>query len=485
MLRGVRVLLGLGVLSTLSSIVGCQASSDDGASTGDAIVETDCAHSSSCVVAQAALKGSIKEKLASEIDSGWLEKGPIKVRTTFTLNPPKDEPLFLVEMPKGATLEASWSPATKGSISIRPRADKTAMGDMKVHYTLIPTLAAEIYGVTVNYDSTQLLEKLTDRDLNYDAKSDAQIAPWGFAGAQTTVPAPKLEDSTLFGLAFADLGVDSSIAEGQLAIQAVARPTFTYKTKSIGIDSSSVSSLDGTAKIPVGDYDSVDVIARVDGQLDMAGDLDVRPVVVMDTVAGVPTLGLLKYSFSVANKPFQGTSAVHFDPANIHIPLPNVKVPTTPFSLGDAQSDTKLTKTVTVQNTGELAAVLQVTSSDPKFTVPSTDIKIDPKSSYNLEVAFQPEGSGASSATITVKSNDPDSPEQTFQVSANGPSDPDPVADAPEEETPTKKAAPHKTSESGCSIVATGTTGTTTTTAAPFALALGLGLLLARRRRAS
>ncbi len=483
MLRSAVGVVGLGVLTTL---VACSAPTEEVASgSNDAIVQKDCASQDSCFVAEAALTGRITEKLATEIDSGWLVKGPIKVRTKFTIDPPKDEPLLKVELPKGALVEASWTAADKGSITLKPRTEEKAQGQMKVRYTLVPTLQADLYGVSVNYDSTQLLEKVVGGEFKYDAKSESPIAPWGFQGAETTVPAPKISESTIFGLPFADLGVGEGTAEGQLAIQAVARPSFKYKTKSIGLDSAAVTAPDGTAKVPVGDYDSVDVITRVEGELTLAGELDVRPVVAVDSVAGVNTYGLVKYSFSVATKSFNGVTPVQFDSASIHIPLPNVKVPQTPFSLGTAQSESKLTKKVTIQNTGELAAVFRVKSSDSKFSVPSSPIKIEPKSKYDLEVAFEPEGSGSASSTITVTSNDPDSPEQTFTVSANGPPEPEAVEEEePEDDTPVtprkKKAAP-KAAE-GCSV---GAPGTSASAAAPWAIAFGLGLLARRRRRSA
>lgn len=488
MLRSACVLASLGVLSALTAA--CTAGSEEATSSADAVTQKDCAELDTCVVAETALTGTIKEKLATQIDSGWLEKGPIKVRTKFTIDPPKDEPLVSVSMPKGAVLEASWSPSAKGALTIRARnvkpegtANKVASetGNLKVRYTLVPTLEGKIYGVSVNYDSTQLLEKVIGKEFKYDAQSETKFTPWGFEGAATTVPAPKLSESTIFGIPFTDLGIDEDTAEGQLAIQAIARPTFTYKTKGIQLDNEAVRSADSSTKVTIGDYDAVDVIVRVEGELGLTGELDVRPVVAVDTVAGLPTLGLVNYSFSVTTKSFAGTTPVQFEPANIHIPLPNVKVPTIPFSLGTAESDARLTKKVTIENTGERAAVFTAESSDPKFIVASTPIKIEPKSKVSLEVAFQPEGSGPSSANITIKSNDPDSPEQSFQVSANGPAEPDPVEEPEEDDAPVVKAPSAKPkSDGGCSM---GATGTGVSSAAPWGIALGVALLARRRKR--
>lgn len=478
-----RVLVG--VLPLLSLLSGCSAIEEESAGSNDALEERqECAKSASCVVAGTALKGTITEKLATEIDSGWLQKGPVKVRTRFTIDPPKGEPLLTVDMPKGAQLEASWSPSAKGKLTLRPRTEKGAEGEMKVRYTLVPALQADLWGAQVNYDSTQLLEKLAGRDFNYDAQTEAKITPWGFEGAEANVPAPRLSESTIFGLPFSDLGVGPEIAEGRLAIQAVARPTFVYKTKSVQLDSESVRKAEGTTTIFIGDSDAVDVVAHVEGEIDLSGSLDIRPVVAPETIAGIPTFGLVDMSFSVASKDFGGVSPVQFEPAAIHIPLPNVKVPKTPFSIGTATSTAKISKAVTIENTGELAAVFTVESSNPQFTVPAGTIRIDPKSSYELEIAFAPEGSGPASSTITVKSNDPDSPKQSIKVSANGPPPPaaeeDEAAEDADEPETNDAPVPTPRASDGCSLVATGTGAPAVS---PFALALGLALLVRRRRR--
>ncbi len=476
----------VGMIPLLGLLTGCAVAEEDSTGSNDALEERrECSKSASCVVAGAELRGTIREKLPTEIDSGWLQKGPVRVRTRFTIDPPKGEPLLTVDMPKGAQLEASWSRSAKGRITIRPRTEKGAEGELQVRFTLVPALQADLWGVQVNYDSTQLLEKLAGRDFNYDAQSDAKLTPWGFDGAEANVPAPRLSDSTIFGLPFSDLGVGADIAEGQLAIQAAARPTFVYKTKSIELDAESVRTSEGTTSVFVGDADAIDVVTRLEGEISLSGTLDVRPVVAPDTIAGVPTFGLVDFSFSAASKPFAGTAPVQFEATTVHIPLPNVKVPSIPFSIGAATSTAPISKTVVIENTGELAAVFEVESSNPQFSVSKGEIRIEPKSTYELTISFTPEGSGPSSSTITVKSNDPDSPEQSIKVSANGPPTPAEDAEEPvEEEAPTTDDAPApvRKSSGGCAFVATGTHAPAVS---PIAVVFGLGLLARRRQKRS
>jgi len=435
-----------------------------------------------CAVGTAALKAEIKTQLPTVIDSGYMEKGPFKIRTRFTIDPVGSDPLLTVDMPKGAMVSASWS--EKGFITVRPVVEQGTKGTMDVHYTLTPSLEANVYGVGVNYNATQLVNKIPGAKFNYDKEASMPILPWGFEAAALPVPAPALDQSTIFSLPLTSIGVGTGTAEGTLAIQAAAKPTFTYVTKEVRLDSGSVTSADGSVKLAIGDADFINISASIAGELSLGGTLDIRPVVKVDSVAGIPTFGLTKYSFSAVSKPIGGgaPTAVSFDNTDIHIPLPNVKVPSATLNMGTVKAGATNEKTVTIDSTGEMAGKLTFTSSDPQFTVPSGDVRVDSKSKHELKVVFKPSSDGAASATITVRSNDPDSPEQTFRVAANGASL-DPKGEGEDESGPRQggvKDLEAPPDEGGCSI---GTVGGRSTTGYA-GLALGLGLaVFARRRR--
>ncbi len=160
----------------------------------------------------------------------------------------------------------------------------------------------------------------------------------------------------------------------------------------------------------------------------------------------------------------------------LHIPLPNVKVPSDGLDL-------RTKHTVTIQNTGEMDAVLTFASSDAAFTVPSGQVKVASKGTYDLNVAYS--GQNASTATITVKSNDPDSPEQTFEVAANGAQLSKPNGgdgSSPSETGSDGTAGQQSTESSGCSA-APRSDAAGRSTGALLALGLALATALRRRRR--
>lgn len=467
----------LGSLAALSGSVAKADTSPAGAAGCDSATLT-------CAVGSAALHADLRNQLPTIIDSGVMDKGKIKIRTRFTIDPVKGatEPLVSVDMPQGAMVKASWS--EKGFVQLTPVVGADAKGTIAVKYTLTPSLEAEIYGFPVNYDSTQLLNKIPGAKINYEAAKSATFTPWGFAGAPVAVPAPKLENSTLFSLPFTQFGIGTGTVTGSLAIQAAAAPTFTYTTKTILFDGVAVTKADGSAKVSIGDADFLEVGANISGQIAVSGNLDVKPVVKIDTVAGIPTFGLTTFSFSVVSKPIGGAPApISFQNATIHIPLPNVKVPATPLGLGDVKGGSEAFKTIAIDNTGEMGARLEFKSSDPQFQVPSGAITVGSKSKYDLKVVFKPSNGSAASATITVKSNDPDSPEQTFRVAANGAPLGDENDDGDSKRSGGVSDLDSPPSDEGCSV---GTVGSksTSTYAGLAGLALGLAVI-ARRRRSS
>jgi MYXO-CTERM domain-containing protein len=437
-----------------------------------------------CSKGSAKLEARIKSQLPTQIDSGMMDKGAIKIRTRFTIDPVGSDPLLAIDMQRGALVEASWN--EKGYVDVHPVPEQGAQGTMSVHYTLTPSLEASIYGIGVSYDAAQLVNKLPGGKFNYDAKGASPIQPWGFAGASVTIPAPPLDQSTIFTIPFSQLGVSTGIAEGTLSIQAAANPTFRYVTKDVRLDAASITSADGSAKIAVGDADFLDVTAMVAGELSLAGNLDVRPVVKVDSVDGYPTFGLVKFAFTAVSKPLAGAPIpVGFANTEIHIPLPNVKVPATPVNMGTVKPGQQSEQTVSIDSTGEMDGRLTFTSSDPQFTVPSGEVRVGSKSKHALKVVFKPNSDGAASATITVRSNDPDSPEQTFRVAANGASlDPRGEDDGDDGTSNPKRTGGVKDlepppSDEGCACATVGAGSLN----AYAALALGLGLAVVVRRR--
>lgn len=433
-----------------------------------------------CTVGVGEIKAQVSSTNGDVIDSGWMESGSIKIRAKFNLAPVGREPFVNVALPGAALVEATWS--EKGFVDLKPLDGAT--GTMDVRYTLVPAIEANVYGIAITKSAQELINSnISGASFNYDVKASGSVPSWGLAAGTVTPQAPALDQSTIYSTAFTNLGIPSDTFTGTFYLQAATAPTFTFLAKQVSFGPSAVTAKGGTARVSVGDVDALDVSATVRGEVSYAGSLDVKPRVVADSVFGYPTYGLTKFSFSAVSKPYQGTPMpVTSNTVNLHIALPNLKVPTAPVSLGDVKSGGSAKKSVAIENTGELEAVYTVTSSDAAFKVPSGQVKLGPKSKGTIEVSFA-SGGGASSSTITVKSNDPDSPEQSFKIGANG-------ADISEEETnedgtPRKKSSADMSSDSGsgCSAAPGGAKSASGFGAAGLGLAVAAVLRMARRRR--
>lgn len=483
-MRSFNPIARVGLASLLGALATFGASRAE-ADTAPAPATAGCdAASLTCSVGSAALKAELKNQLPTIIDSGMMDKGSIKVRTRFTIDPVGTDPLLSIDMPTGALVQASWS--EKGFVVVKPVAQKDVKGTYKVHYTLTPSLEASIYGIGVNYNANQLVNKIPGAKFNYDATATTSILPWGLTSTALSVPAPALDQSTIFAIPFSQLGVSAGIAEGTLSIQAAAKPTFNYLTKEVRLDNGVITAADGSAKLAVGDEDFLDLTASVNGEVTLGGTIDIRPTVKVDSVDGYPTFGLVKFGFSAVSKPIgDGTKVpVNFQQTQIHIPLPNVKVPAATVAMGTVKAGAQSEKSVEIDSTGEMGAKLTFTSSDPQFTVPSGEVLVAAKSKATLKVLFKPNSDGAASATITVRSNDPDSPEQQFRVAANGatldPVGEDEGADG-KPRTGGVKDLEAPPEAGGCSTTAAGSGGLS----GYAALLVGLGLAVAARRRRS
>ena len=433
----------------------------------------------------AALKFEYKNSLDTSIDTGFIGPSAAQVRAIIKIDPVKDGgPLYSIEMAKGAVVEASWSGDKK--IVLKPVNGSQTDGIIKVRHTLTPSLDVKVsaFGLTAQFafSGTKLLNKVPGAKFAYDSKATQEFSPWGFGGVDTKLNAPDLANATLFSLPFSTFPdiLDPADWEGAFGIRASTKPTFKYKTTKVMISGSNapITTGAGEAVLDAEDGDFMEVMAQVDGTMDVAGTIGIQPFVSMSKAFGKAfstTLGFDAVSFPYTTP----TSNVNFQAALVHIPLPNVHAPTKGIDLGDVKSGGSASKTVTVENSGEMPATMTFSSSDPQFAVPGGSITIAPKAKYDLQVKFSPNGGGPALADITVASNDPDSPTQSFQIGANGAE----VKDSGDESTDLPGAPPSV--DSGCGCKTAGTTTSTGGWAGIGLLALGITVAARRRRNAA
>jgi MYXO-CTERM domain-containing protein len=388
---------------------------------------------------------------------------------------PGGGPLFAIDMPRGAVLEASWGNDRR--IVFRTMNGTASDGIFRVRHSLTPEVDLYVYAFSQEmkfpFSALSLLNAMPGANFAYDSAGQAPFTPWGFQGADVALNNPNMDDAELFSVGFdkfPDIVADK--LEGDLSLRATTKPKFTFDMTRVvlqGAANAEIASQGGEAVINAIDGDYLDMNVTAFGQVTAAGDLKVRPHIMLTKAffdlpitvnVDIPMGPSIQYTTEPVSVAFQNVI--------VHIPLPNVHVPRRGVDLGQVKADASATKMVTIENSGEMAASVHFESTDAQFTVPGHTVTIEPKGTYELPVKVSPKNSGSASADIRVLSNDPDSPEQTFRVGANG-------AEVGDEDDDGSSGA------SGC--------GCKTAGADPAASFAGFGLfgfgafLFARRRR--
>jgi MYXO-CTERM domain-containing protein len=434
----------------------------------------------------AALKYDYNQGLDTSIDTGFFGPAAAQVRAIVKIDPVKEGgPLYSIDMPKGAVIEASWAGDKK--IVLKAANGSQTDGTIKVRHTLTPALDLKVsaFGLSAQFtfDATKLLNKVPGSRFAYDSKATQAFAPWGFTPVDTKLNSPDLANSALFSLPFStfpDL-LDPANWEGQIGLRAATKPTFSYKTTKVMLlgANAPITGAAGESVVDAEDGDFMELMAQVEGEMNVAGSIDIQPFMSMSKAFGKAfstNLGFTAFS----QKYTVPTSKVTYQSVLVHIPLPNVHAPTKGVDLGAVKAGGSATKTVTVENSGEMAATMTFKSSDPQFAVPGGSITIAPKAKYELQVKFSPNSAGPALSDITVASNDPDSPEQSFQIGANGAE----VKDSDGEESTDLPGSP-PAADSGCGCKTAGTTTSTGGWAGIGLLALGITVAARRRRNAA
>ncbi len=432
-------------------------------------------------VGNVSLKYEHTKGMNTSIQTGFLGPSFAKINVGMKIDPVANNgPLFVIDMPRGAQVLASWGNDKR--IVLSAQNGNPIDGLVKVRHTLTPSVDFKFSGfglnATFSYNANDLLNKIPGAKFNFDSQATQQFAPWGFAPVETKLNAPDVQNAVLFSMNMNVLpDMISNNVTGTFGVRATTKPTFTYKTTKIALSgvADAITAAGAEVSVDAVDGDYMDVMTAVEGEMNVKGALAIQPFVHIDTVLQEYNLNtdfgisVLNFDYTVPNE------KVNFQTVLVHIPLPNVKVPSRNIDLGDVSSGDEKSKTVSIENTGEKEAVMTFKSSDSQFSVPGDTITVPPKSKYDLKVKFSPSSEGAASSDITVSSSDPDSPEQTFKIGANG-ADLGPNAEQEEEDLPTGAA------DSGCGCKTAGSSSSSVPSWAGLGLA-GLGAVVLFRRR--
>lgn len=386
------------------------------------------------------------DRLPGDIDTGWIpscnpptssghcDDENIQFRAQIAFDPTKTGgPLYTIDMKKGTMVDARW-PETEWIDLTLPPGGQTD-GTFRVAHTMTPEIAlyidTPVYTGEIKMDASSLINYLPGAQFNYYAMNSTKFKPWAFDPVTLNVKGTDLNASILFAITFKQLtdlfgaqGIDDVI-EGQFSFNATSDTDFIYTTTQVVITGATgpINFADGKTQVMSPDGDYLEFLGHTVGIMRYESMIEFLPVISIDSIGGVGVSLDFPISVGLELEFGSGSFPVTFPNELVHIPLPNVFVPSTPVSFGTvATGDKSDDKTVTIENTGELGAIVEFSSSDSQFKFAGASAgELGPDGDeYELKIRFQPTKSGKQEATITVTSNDPDTPIQTFDVSGFG-----------------------------------------------------------------
>jgi MYXO-CTERM domain-containing protein len=124
-----------------------------------------------------------------------------------------------------------------------------------------------------------------------------------------------------------------------------------------------------------------------------------------------------------ADAPYEGELSVDLQKSAYSISLPDLLVPPLVVDFGAVPVGSTSEAMVKLTNAGGLTAKATVTSSDPAVFQTAAQIEVPADQEAQLVVHFVPPQAGPFKGTITVTSNSPNAPTQTFDVKGAATSD--------------------------------------------------------------
>ena len=247
----------------------------------------------------AALKFDMAQGLDTSIDTGFLGPKVAQVRAVVKIDPVKDGgPLYSINMPKGAVVEASWAGDKK--IVLKAANGSQTDGTVTVRHTLTPSLELKVtaFGLTAQFgfDATKLVNKIPGANFAYDSKATQPFAPWGFTKVDTKLNAPDLANSVLFSRrsrTSRDRDVSSTRPSGTATSASAPRRSRRSRTRPRRSCSPArtrrITTIAGESVLDVTDGDFMEVMAQVEGQMNVAGTMDIQPFVSTDARCSATT----------------------------------------------------------------------------------------------------------------------------------------------------------------------------------------------------
>ncbi|MCL2823706.1 MAG: DUF1573 domain-containing protein [Polyangiaceae bacterium] len=394
-------------------------------------------------------------------DTGWVPASFKELQVRFVLQMPTD-----TQVAMSGQLRTTWPTA----LTMAVPGDRFS-GFLRIDYGLIVSARAKIdikiAGIpAIDWEGPIPYIPQVDFHLLGLKEFDAWVYPPESVSVSAFAPQFKLFEFNILDL----VGVPSTIAKGGVALDIRAELKATYRTEKMVIVPSQapISTDEGETGLEFkgGSYVEVDVYP--DGKMTYDGIVHLIPTIFVDIAGGLGHFEIPIYDFpinitSLLNLNLAGQ--IPFDKIRVHVPLPDIL----PFQenavvdFGTVLVGSGDKTSIELTNVGEAKAraVGEVEPSMAKvFKMLSPATIIDPGESGEMAVRFTPTKPGKYETKLTVRSNDPDLPEQTITLKGRAVYEDDPDYEPPDgEEKPNPGIEADSPAQDGCSCRTIGGTG--------------------------
>jgi MYXO-CTERM domain-containing protein len=341
-------------------------------------------------------------------DTGWVPQGsPLKVHIWADIWANTHVALagsLVSSWPEAMTLEA---PGDKegGDFGFHYGADFGAQGQVTIN------IAGKDYSWT--------------GDIPYIPQFDLQVKDHKVFDAWGYEPGVKLSGVTM-PQKIASVGLKDIIGgipglDGGFELDIAMQLAATYTTEKIVVtdtegnpaEGGPITSKDGKSSTKYLSGPSMELDVHPEGKVEYDGILHLVPAFYISVLGQDWKIPVADIPISF---PITDTKWV-FDKQRVHIPLPDLVLPTTKIDFGDVEIGQKSLISYSLWNAGEARVATMISSSDPELFPPwDTQLDVEPGVTMDSAVRFIPTKPGLFTAHLLVASNDPSDPLQVIEL---------------------------------------------------------------------
>jgi MYXO-CTERM domain-containing protein len=393
----------------------------DGGTPG-AILATPCADGdvSRCMYADPLVYDKkVQLPVAFDWDTNWIPDGsPLQVRFFVKL------PAFSHVQMKGGLL-AKWPEAiTLTPVGLR----KTGIIDFDYGLEVGAKAKLDVSVLGQDFGWEGDIPYLPNVD--FHVKGQKGFEPWAWApGATATGFTSKV---TIFMVDITDIIIPIPGIGGGISLDVQGELGVNYHTEKVVIKPANTPV---TIDAPSARHDWVqgawaEYNVHPEGKMDYVGTIHLIPSFYVEILGK-------KFSIPITDFPYAlnlGEQDWAFDDQLVHVPLPDIRPPAKPDLRADkvvVGDETILT--IQLPNIGEAMAQIEAKTDSEVFKPLNPFVQFDPGKSATISVRFTPKLVGTQKATLTLETNDPDTPLILISLEGEGlAAPPDPVETEPD-----------------------------------------------------